>query len=123
MSASGLILNLSQYLTKNRRSVRFRGREMTGVELITIERQRQIDVEGWTPQHDDKHRYGNLAVNAAVLAAYPTDLIIRHPDYSEDELVDPWNLIARHESDRIRQLVIAGALIAAEIDRLQRGRP
>ena len=28
---------------------------MTGVELIAAERQRQIEVEGWTPEHDDAH--------------------------------------------------------------------
>lgn len=33
---------------------------------------------------------------------------------------DLWGLLRKHQRDRIRQLVIAGALIAAEIDRMQR---
>jgi len=30
----------------------------TGVELIADERQRQIEVEGWTAEHDDANEYG-----------------------------------------------------------------
>ncbi len=36
-----------------------------GIEIIAEERQRQIVVEGWTPQHDDNHENGELAVVAA----------------------------------------------------------
>ena len=34
---------------------------MTGTELIAEERQRQIEVEGWTPEHDDEHDSGELS--------------------------------------------------------------
>jgi hypothetical protein len=34
---------------------------MNGAELIFKERKRQIEIEGWTPKHDDKHIYGELA--------------------------------------------------------------
>lgn len=38
----------------------------TGIELIAEERQRQIEKEGWTPEHDIlEHRHGQL-VDAAV---------------------------------------------------------
>lgn len=83
----------------------------TGVELIAAERQRQITTEGWTAEHDQKHDQGQL-VDAAVCYLVPTD----------DDVHDwywPW---ARSwwkptPDDRIRELVKAGALIAAEIDR------
>lgn len=32
----------------------------TGIDLITEERERQIREEGWTPEHDDGHRSGEL---------------------------------------------------------------
>ena len=35
----------------------------TGIELITEERQRQIEVEGWTPEHDAKHAFGEAALH------------------------------------------------------------
>jgi hypothetical protein len=30
-------------------------RAATGAEMIAAERQRQIEAEGWTPEHDDEH--------------------------------------------------------------------
>lgn len=86
----------------------------TGIELIAEERQRQIDVEGWSLEHDDDHLYGTLAVVAAQLAVAGTDATVMDPlDRSS------WGLVEKHQ-DRTRRLVIAGALIAAEIDREQR---
>jgi hypothetical protein len=84
---------------------------MTGVELITQERQRQIDAEGWTPEHDDHHRDGELVAAALVYA-----------DRADPPLVEwPWGeLPAGLGVARIRDLTKAGALIAAEIDRLVR---
>lgn len=34
---------------------------MTALEDIAAERRRQIEVEGWAPEHDDLHRDGVLA--------------------------------------------------------------
>jgi len=42
----------------------------TGIELITDERQRQVDAEGWTPEHDDKYTNDELP-SAAVSYALP----------------------------------------------------
>lgn len=82
-----------------------------GVELIAAERQRQIDVEGWTPEHDAQHTDGELALAAAVYAV---------PDHlcGIQMLLWPWAPEWYKPKDRIRDLVRAGALIAAEIDRL-----
>lgn len=90
----------------------------TGTELIAAERLRQIGQEGWTADHDDGHTKGELAIAAAELAVYGTDATVDDPHCTETE----WRLIEKHGRDRLRQLVIAGALIAAEIDRLQRQR-
>ena len=81
----------------------------TGIELITEERQRQIEKEGWTEEHDDEHVDGDLAQAAA---AYATNLIT----------LWPWEYESWRPSvdDRRKNLIKAGALIAAEIDRVNR---
>lgn len=84
-----------------------------GVELIAAERARQVQQEGWSPEHDDAHTDGVLAVAAAELAAHP---------YAVDHDLerDHCGSLAKHRDNPIRRLTIAGALIAAEIDRLDR---
>ena len=91
----------------------------TGSELIAEGRQRQIEQEGWTPAHDNKHDGGTL-VCAAV--TYALEATFDGPASKgtwfkkfwcwEDSWFKP--------KDKIRDLTRAGALIAAEIDRLQR---
>lgn len=89
---------------------------MTGIELIAAERQRQIEVEGWTSEHDDQHICGILAKQAASLAVNHTDAVV-----TEDVAnLDPWGLTHKHRRDVLRSLAISGALIAAEMDRIQR---
>lgn len=89
----------------------------TGIDLIADERQRQMDVEGWTPEHDDAHRHGELAKAAAVYALLGTDAETKEGD---DRSAWPWSPQWFKPSTPIRDLVKAGALIAAEIDRIQR---
>lgn len=38
---------------------------MSVIDEIAAERQRQVEVEGWTAEHDDKHADGSLAQAAA----------------------------------------------------------
>lgn len=101
----------------------------TAIELIAEERARQISVEGWTPEHDDQHTAGEMAVAAscyARAAEIAVQWVSRGPDAIKACLgcaADfwPWNLSWwRPSTDPVRNLVKAGALIAAEIDRLQR---
>ena len=98
-----------------------------GAALIAAERQRQIDVEGWTPEHDAEHRDAALLEAAAcyLLAPY-LDPAARHGHtYPRSTLFRwPWALRFWKPSpgDRLRELVKAGALIAAEIDRLLAAR-
>lgn len=83
-----------------------------GVQLIQNERERQIDFEGYTAEHDDQHKEDQLAIAAAHYATPDWCVTPRWPFRRED------NKKGKH--DRIRELAIAGALIAAEIDRLAR---
>ena len=91
---------------------------MDGISRIARERKRQIEEEHWTHRHDEGHTNGALAVNAAALAVNGTDAHIAHPDLDEGEDYDEFGLVKKHAENRIRQLEIAGALLAAEIDRL-----
>jgi hypothetical protein len=85
---------------------------MNGAERIAAERRRQIEAEGWTPEHDDQHSDGVLALAAGQLVKNAVDAWFKNTWVGEMAL--------KHRGDRIRQLEIAGALIAAEIDRLLR---
>jgi hypothetical protein len=90
---------------------------MTGIELIAAERKRQIKEEGWTAEHDDQHKDGELA-KAAASYAYPHE----GGFFSRRAALWPWadEWYKPNPDNRIRELEKAGALIAAEIDRLLR---
>lgn len=96
----------------------------TGIELIQEERQRQIAVEGWTPAHDDAHVDREMISAAVVYANCGADaqhsiepMQMRMRYTAEFPWTADW---FKPSEDPIRNLVKAGALIAAEIDRLQR---
>lgn len=100
------------------------------VEMIAIERFRQINAEGWSPEHDDEHTDSELARAAACYALDERTMERRvDGDASNRTLVSglvpviwPWSIRwwKPCPDDRIRELVKAGALIVAEIERLQR---
>jgi hypothetical protein len=107
------------------------GGVMTGAELIIAERWRQIEKEGWTHDHDDQHLYGELAAAAISYIAHAAQLPIKAKVTVESEFgwirkwLHPWPWEARWwkpDPDPVRNLVKAGALIAAEIDRLNRSK-
>lgn len=83
----------------------------SGVELIALERARQIEQEGFDAAHDDKHIRGELAAAAASYAAYTG--WPRVPMYWPWE--DMWWKPDR--KNPMNNLIKAGALLAAEIDR------
>lgn len=91
----------------------------TGIELIAEERQRQIEKEGWTAEHDAEHINGEIAIAGAVYAMRP---LINEVMLKEDGIpyLWPWdgNWYKPTPENRVRELQKAGALIAAEIDRL-----
>jgi hypothetical protein len=97
----------------------------SGVELIAAERTRQVEVEGWTPEHDAYHAGASLAVAACCYALPPNMRKWRYtssgPNPSSVPTLWPWSPDSwKPSDDRVRDLVKAGALIAAEIDRVQR---
>jgi len=101
-----------------------KGYAMNGAELIAQERKRQVDAEGWTPEHDDGHVCAQLT-NAACAYAETAALQIYGEESQEATVIDPdcWPWYLKYWKpcqDPIRNLVKAGALIAAEIDILQR---
>jgi len=87
------------------------GTPENGVEIIAIERARQKVSEGYTEGHDDAHVAGELAVAGAFYAMESTGI-----DHGLDWPFDE-NFPREKGHSRLRQLQIAGALIAAEIDR------
>jgi hypothetical protein len=105
------------------------------------ERRRQLDK--WPIEHDDEHDDGELALAACCYAA-PSQLYIQDHRANAVTYADPWPWHPKYDlrlsygerrenpgnpkpdpdtytaKERIDLLVKAGALIAAEIDRLQR---
>ena len=90
----------------------------SGIQLITEERESQL--ARYDTQHDDCEKNNELAVAAACYAADTTYAAVQTHSGND---AWPWAMSypdKRGQLDRIRQLTISGALIAAEIDRLQR---
>jgi hypothetical protein len=97
---------------------------MTGIERIAAERKRQIEEEGWTAKHDSQWENGEL-VDVAICYSMSEEERERRPNplASEFGIYWPWDGSEWWKPtpyNRIRELEKAGALIAAEIDRLQR---
>lgn len=91
---------------------------------VAAERKRQIEAEGWTPKHDDKHDGGELAAAGASYALNAADQL--NP-YSQGEAnnVMPmcwpdWSIEWWKPKGPRRDLVRAAALIIAEIERIDR---
>lgn len=89
---------------------------LDGAALIAIERQRQIEKEQWSAAHDDDHTDSELAAAGAAYALYAQAGAGSHPAPCWPWHAEWW----KPTDDPVRNLVKAGALIAAEIDRLQR---
>ena len=93
---------------------------MTGVEMIAKERARQIISEGWSVEHDRVHTNYQLSDAAVSYATAGHGGPYSHPRRGNPPESWPWDAEWWKPSpDPIRNLVRAGALIAAEIDRLQ----
>lgn len=91
---------------------------MSGVDLIRAERYRQIQSEGYSPEHDKGH-HGELARAAACYALRRADggsRLDMHPKGMPR--LWPWDARFWRPKDEIRDLVRAGALIAAALDAL-----
>jgi hypothetical protein len=97
----------------------------TGIELIADERQRQIIGEGLDEKHDDEHQKGELANAAACYALSPNGGDAGN--FCKKWWPFEWSWFkpsnGPYPKERIKELAKAGALIAAEIDRLNRKYP
>lgn len=105
----------------------------TGVELIAEERRRQVEKEGYTAEHDANHGIRDFT-SAAKSYLSSASLSILSNKYPKDDswhqynepcyrrhirLGYPWGENSFKPTTPLRDLVKAGALIAAAIDRLQ----
>ena len=94
----------------------------TGVELIADERKRQIEELGYSIEHDSKHLTSEFALNAcsyiesAMIKAYGGKTL------TVEELKNGWlwDKEAFKPKTPLKDLIRAGALIAAAIDNLMR---
>ena len=107
-----------------------------GATRIADERRRQLEAEGYTSRHDDEHENGSLAIAGGLYALAAASMrVYAHRKYAAGmSFDDPWpweercdarpydGNVLRDATDEeaIRLLEKAGALCAAEIDRLLR---
>lgn len=85
---------------------------------VLAERQRQISTEGWTPERDDQYATGDMASAAACYASLGR---YHYPEPGKPGPNWPWAAKWWKPSTYRRNLEKAGALILAEIERLDRG--
>lgn len=84
---------------------------------VLAERRRQAEVEGWVPERDDQYQFGELAGAAA---CYALTSAKHWCAASATHLLWPWSREWWKPTTPRRDLVKAGALILAEIERLDR---
>lgn len=104
-----------------------RVRGSQALDDIAAERRRQVEVEGWEAAHDDEHTDGSLALAAGsycesaarpkILARKPGGAFAIPKLWPQSWSRDWW----KPKSPR-QDLVRAGALIIAEIERLDRAK-
>ena len=82
---------------------------------VIAERARQIQVEGWTVEHDDKHRSYELPHAAAAYA-------IVNVDSAKADRLWPFNSHWFKSGDHRRNCVKAAAMLLAEIERIDRAQ-
>ena len=84
---------------------------------VVAERARQFLVDGWTSQHDDKYPDFKLSQAAA---CYASQGVLSYPNAGDPPPAWPWAREWWKPKDYRSNLVRAGALILAEIERLDR---
>lgn len=94
------------------------GTENPGITMIKAERLRQIAAEGYTPEHDAEHPDGELARAGATYALWAAGTV--RPGSIPYDAMRWWppDWKFGYDDGPVRALAKAGALIAAEIDRL-----
>lgn len=94
----------------------------TGIELIAEERREQIEKHGRTIAMDVSTNTNGQLSEAAAMLAYNENNCLDLDEIAMDHCPDKWDsdlwnkMVHKPYKDR---LILAGALIAAEIDRVQ----
>lgn len=84
------------------------------------ERRRQVDIEGWTAETDDKHTVGQMAVAGAAYAIQSADLMTTRPRAIQAVMLWPWAKTWWKPKTSRENLVRAAALLIADIERIDR---
>jgi hypothetical protein len=107
--------------------------DTTAIQDVIAERERQMAIEGWTPEHDDTHANFEMARAAAFYVLHTAADAM--PEPSPDAPSDRYGLFLtadmawppqwdhatwKKPKDGRRNLVRAAALLIAEIERLDR---
>lgn len=89
---------------------------------VQAERRRQVEAEGWTPEHDDEHADGQMAQAAGCYALHAGGIGTDWPGGRQNgsALFWPWDKDSWKPTTPRRDLVKACALALAEIERLDR---
>ena len=86
---------------------------------VLAERRRQVEQEGWAPEQDDQYDGGELSLAASCYAVAGEG---PHPPQFLAPRDWPWDYEWWKPTDDRRNLVKAGALILADIERLDRAQ-
>jgi hypothetical protein len=98
---------------------------------IAEERVRQIESEGWTPEHDDQHAHGEMVAAAGCYAIAAYAPLGENCSYWDEtskianavRALWPWDWKWWKPKSRHRNQVKAGALLVAELARWLRTAP
>jgi hypothetical protein len=95
---------------------------MAVIDEFATERRRQVDVEGFTPEHDDRHAPGEIASAASGYIGDVVGHLMNGHNYPHASPPPewPWEPEWWKPKDVRRDLVRAGALLIAEIERMDR---
>lgn len=96
----------------------------SGIELIAIERQEQIEKHGRTTEKDVANNSDNQLIHGADALISRDWTYFGNPPAKDEEFGCPegwdWDIWRKMFNKSYKErLIIAGALIAAEIDRIQ----
>ena len=93
----------------------------TGAGMIVQERRRQVDQEGYSPEHDRGQRWA--ITRAGIAYAIASLSTLTDDQHDEAWAWWPWSTEAWKPKDALADLVRAGALIAAAIDAMLASEP
>lgn len=88
------------------------------IQDVIDERQRQLDVEGWSESHDDQYQHNELSTAGGLYALHAHDISPAH--FKSPPGLWPWNSEWWKPKSSRKDLVRAAALIIAEIERIDR---